>query len=314
MGGEQARFKRACAVVEPDRRRRAASPSAKALRDPALAVGMVEAASRSRAARTPDPAAREPCGRMDREGGGVVVGMAALVGMGQHDRDRSRSANRRASRRASRRSGARPPGRRRRGEERVSRRNAGERHGGLELAGGARRRRPRRSRNPARGRIAQIARRAVGHVDDRDAGQPRQLRADADRLVVRMRDDDGDAAGADQVVRRRGSARKLCRASRGPLAWRSAPRGASNPPLRGRRPGARRRARRVARGSSRRRTRRIPPSPAAGSCGAARSRDAPGVKQKVTVTSKSASASIWRSNQSSAFGRKLSAQDRPVRR
>jgi hypothetical protein len=39
-----------------------------------------------------------------------------------------------------------------------------------------------------------------------------------------------------------------------------------------------------------------------------------GVKQKVTVTSKSRSASICRSNQRSASGRKLSAQDRPVRR
>ena len=34
-----------------------------------------------------------------------------------------------------------------------------------------------------------------------------------------------------------------------------------------------------------------------------------GVKQNVTVTSKSASASIWRSNQSSALGRKQSAQE-----
>ena len=37
------------------------------------------------------------------------------------------------------------------------------------------------------------------------------------------------------------------------------------------------------------------------------------MKQKVTVTSKSASASIWRSNQSVALGRKLSAQLSPVR-
>ena len=39
-----------------------------------------------------------------------------------------------------------------------------------------------------------------------------------------------------------------------------------------------------------------------------------GVKQKVTVTSKSASASICRSNQAKALGRKLSAQDSPVRK
>ena len=142
---------------------------------------------------------------MDGEGGGVVVGMTALVGMGQHDlgrplqeqpararatRGRWSAASWSATPRQNRSATGMPASIMTRSSSRAPRES---------VLGGGRKAVPLG--------IARVARRAVGDVDHGDAVEPRQLRAGADRLVVRMGDDHGDGCG-------RGSGARSARARR----------------------------------------------------------------------------------------------------
>ena len=248
---------------------------------------------------------------VNREGDRIVVRMAALVGMGENHRDAPFLEQ---GREPSREVGEVEGGllvRHAEADERL-RPDPGKPHSSLKFppsCGGIGVRR----RKAVSLAVLHIARRAVGDVDEGRVSKTRKLRAAADRFVVRMGDDDGDVLGRNRILpgqKRQETGFRASGMDQGVIGSRTERSANRSKRLLPDRTG---RARRSG-GPSRRRTRRTPPATCGGLVWCGAMPRCSGVKQKVTVTSKSASASICRSNQSSAFGRKLSAHDSPVRR
>ena len=150
--------------------------------------------------------------RMQRDG--VVVGMAALVGVGEHRR--RRSAQRTAAQPVPRSPGSRRDASWSGDAQRLDApaRAARSASAALKFAP------PRRgigfaaSSNPARARRPGRARRAVGHVTSSRRRQQVQRCARADRLVIRVRHDDRHRPSIGAPLRQRGAASPLIRAPR----------------------------------------------------------------------------------------------------
>ncbi len=127
---------------------------------------------------------------MDGEGRGVMIRMAALIGMRHHDLSTGGSQ---LHGQAPRQPGEAERRRLVRDAERFSRTQPDEAHRRRQLlpprggVGGAIGEAVRRD-------IPCIARRAIGDMQDLGARQPAQLGAEADSLVIRMRRDDHQAA------------------------------------------------------------------------------------------------------------------------
>jgi hypothetical protein len=67
------------------------------------------------------------------------------------------------------------------------------------------------SRKAVGARIGAVARRAVGHMQQQRIAEPAQLRADRERLVIRMSDDDHDPR-ADRTIAGQLREQRCCRA------------------------------------------------------------------------------------------------------
>ena len=147
--------------------------------------------------------------RMDGEGRGVVIGMASFVGV----RDETMQPPLAAQQRKPPRDLGQMQGGVLVGEAEAQEgfvRDAGKRHGGAQLiaarggiGGGV------RKSVPLGGAAA--ARSAISHVDQGDARQAAELPAEADRLVVGMRDNDGDALGRNRTVAGERPQESVCR-------------------------------------------------------------------------------------------------------
>ena len=133
----------------------------------------------------------EPTRGMDGECGGVVVGVAAFIGMREHGRRLFRAQQ---IGEAPRQTGKVPPGLLVGDAETEPAQPRG-------VAGAQRRRQLRLSRRSVIrdagkaviARIVPVARRAVGDMHEQRVVEAAELRAEADRLVVGMRDNDHDA-------------------------------------------------------------------------------------------------------------------------